>query len=146
MAEAAIYQRHMQCRTQGARAVSSRIVLDLDSGAKTFDHVLLGTGYRVDIARLGILSPELLGKIARVDGSPVLGSGFQSCVPNLHFVGSYAVRSYGPLLRFIAGAPYTAQAVTGAALAGTAARGADQSMQASDRALGAVAPNLLPPR
>jgi cation diffusion facilitator CzcD-associated flavoprotein CzcO len=130
----------------GARAVSDRIVLDLDNGAKTFDHVLLGTGYRVDISRLGILSPQLLDKVARVNGSPVLRAGFESSVPNLHFVGSYAVRSYGPLLRFIAGAPFTAQAVTNAALAGTATSGADELMREPGRAFGAATANPTPPR
>jgi hypothetical protein len=67
-------------------------------------------------------------------------------VPNLHFVGSYAVRSYGPLLRFIAGAPFTAQAVTDAALAGAAGRGAHALSQHADGALGAAAANLSPPR
>ncbi len=133
-------------RIERARVASDRIVLDLDDRARTFDHVLLGTGYRVDIARLGILSSQLLDKIARVDGSPVLGTGFVSSVPNLHFVGSYAVRSYGPLLRFIAGAPFTAQAVTNAALAGTAGRGAYALSQQADGALGAAAANLSPPR
>jgi cation diffusion facilitator CzcD-associated flavoprotein CzcO len=133
-------------RIERARAISGRIVLDLDDGAKTFDHILLGTGYRVDIARLGILAPQLLDKIARLDGSPILGSGFVSSVPNLHFVGSYAVRSYGPLLRFIAGAPFTAHAVASAALAGTAARGADELTHESAGALGAAAANLSPPR
>ena len=131
---------------QGARAVDDRVVLDLDNGARTFDHVLLGTGYRVDIARLGILSHELLDAVARIDGSPVLGTGFVSSVPNLHFVGSYAVRSYGPLLRFIAGAPFAAQAVTRAALAGTAMHGADDAEQASDTAFGAAAANISPRR
>jgi FAD-dependent urate hydroxylase len=133
-------------RIESARAVSDRIVLDLDNGARTFDHVLLGTGYRVDIARLGLLSPQLLDKIARVDGSPALGAGFVSSVSNLHFVGSYAVKSYGPLLRFIAGAPFTANPVTNAALADTAARGADEPTQRTGGALGAAAANLLPPR
>jgi cation diffusion facilitator CzcD-associated flavoprotein CzcO len=108
----------------GARAVDGRVVLELDNGARTFDHVLLGTGYRVDIARLGLFSRELLDAIARVDGAPVLGAGFVSSVPNLHFVGSYGVFSYGPLLRFIAGAPFAAQAVTRAALRGAAIHGA----------------------
>jgi FAD-dependent urate hydroxylase len=131
---------------QGARAVDDRIVLDLDNGVRTFDHVLLGTGYRVDIARLNILSHELLDAVARIDGSPVLGAGFVSSIPNLHFVGSYAVRSYGPLLRFIAGAPFAAQAVTRAALAGTAMHGADDAELASDTAFGAAAANISPRR
>ena len=32
----------------------------LDHGSAVFDHVLLGTGYRIDIAKLGILGPDLL--------------------------------------------------------------------------------------
>src|SRR5882724_226491 len=35
------------------------IVLDLDNGSRDFDHVLLGTGYRIDVAKLGLLAPEL---------------------------------------------------------------------------------------
>src|SRR6202034_473555 len=99
-----------------------RIALDLDSGARMFDHVVLGTGYRVDVARLGILAPHILERIARLQGSPLLRAGFESSVPKLHFVGSYAVKSFGPLLRFIAGAPYAARAVTGAALSRRAYR------------------------
>jgi cation diffusion facilitator CzcD-associated flavoprotein CzcO len=47
----------------GVRALTDRIVLDLENGAKIFDHILLGTGYRIDLSRLGILSPQLLEKI-----------------------------------------------------------------------------------
>jgi cation diffusion facilitator CzcD-associated flavoprotein CzcO len=99
----------------GARALSDGVALDLDDGTKVFDHVLLGTGYRVDLARLGLLSPRLLREISCVQGSPLLNSGFESSVPNLHFAGSYAVKSFGPLLRFIAGAPFAARTVTAAA-------------------------------
>jgi cation diffusion facilitator CzcD-associated flavoprotein CzcO len=98
----------------GARVMGEHVVLDLDTGAAAFDHVLLGTGYRIDIARLGLLTPHLLNAVSRVNGSPLLGSGFQSSVPKLHFVGSYAVHSFGPLLRFIAGASYAAQSVAAA--------------------------------
>jgi FAD-dependent urate hydroxylase len=130
----------------GARAAPRRIELELDNGVRTFDHVLLGTGYRVDIARLGILSHALLDKIACVDGSPVLGAGFVSNVPGLHFVGSYAVRSFGPLLRFIAGAPFTARAVTRAILAGSAMHDAGKTVRAGDDSFGTAATNLAPPR
>jgi FAD-dependent urate hydroxylase len=107
----------------GAKAAPDGIVLELDNGARTFGHVLLGTGYRVDIARIGILSEKLLSRIACVDGSPVLRAGLESSVPRLHFVGSAAVKSSGPLLRFVAGAAYAARAVTRAALARRAGRG-----------------------
>jgi cation diffusion facilitator CzcD-associated flavoprotein CzcO len=103
-------------------AASDRIAIELDDGTRTFDHVVLGTGYRVDISRTGILSPKLLDKIVCSDGSPLLRSGLESSVAKLHFVGSAAVKSFGPLMRFVAGAAYAARAVTGAALARRAAR------------------------
>ena len=106
----------------GARVLGDRVALDLDDGVATFDHVLLGTGYRIDVARVGILAPQLLDRIARVEGSPLLGPGFESSLPKLHFVGCYAVKSFGPLLRFIAGAPYAARAVTDAVRRRTATK------------------------
>jgi hypothetical protein len=129
----------------GARAISGRVVLDLDTGPATFDHVLLGTGYRIDIARLGILSPQLLEKIARIEGSPVLGQGFESSAPKLHFVGSSAVRSFGPLLRFIAGAPFAARSITAAAQRGFAGKSSARPAQGR-RGFGGVTPDPSPSR
>ena len=100
---------------EGARPLADRVVLDLDNGTKSFDHVVLGTGYRIDLRRAGIFTPQLLEQITCDGGSPLLGAGFESSVPKLHFVGSYAVKSFGPLLRFIAGAPIAARAVSRAA-------------------------------
>ena len=94
-------------------------------------------GYRIDVARLGIFSPQLLDQIIRADGSPLLRSGFESSVPKLHFVGSYAVRSFGPLLRFIAGAPYAARAVAQAAHEGASQQPAGSAQR--ERVFGAVA-------
>jgi hypothetical protein len=96
---------------EGARPLSDRIVLDLDNGTRSFDHIVLGTGYRIDLRRTGLFTPQLLEQISCDGGSPLLGTGFESSVPKLHFVGSYAVKSFGPLLRFIAGAPIAARAV-----------------------------------
>ncbi len=129
----------------GARRLGNCIALDLDCDTRTYDHVLLGTGYRVDISRLGILAPSLIERIARVDGSPLLGPGFESSVPKLHFVGSYAVKSFGPLLRFIAGAPYAARKVTEAALLRAVATRAGAAP--TQRVFtGVVAPNPRPPQ
>jgi FAD-dependent urate hydroxylase len=129
----------------GVRRLGNCVALDLDNGTRTYDHVLLGTGYRVDISRLGILAPSLIERIARVDGSPLLGPGFESSMPKLHFVGSYAVKSFGPLLRFIAGAPYAARKVTEAALF-RAARRRSGTAAADQVFAGVVAPNLRPPQ
>jgi FAD-dependent urate hydroxylase len=102
---------------RNVRRQGNAIALDLDDGVRIYDHVLLGTGYRIDISKLGVLSPQLVSAIACRDGSPVLGAGFESSVPALHFVGASAVDSYGPLMRFIAGAGYAARSVARAALA-----------------------------
>ena len=129
----------------GARALGDRIALDLDVGERIFDRVLLGTGYRIDVTRLGVFGPQLLDRIVRADGSPLLRPGFESSVPGLHFVGSYAVKSFGPLLRFIAGAPYAARAVAHEVRARAARQPAGAAQ--SDRVFGAVtAPNVWTPR
>jgi hypothetical protein len=102
------------------RNVSRRgegVAVELDDGARSYDHVLLGTGYRIDIAKLGLLAPELIGNIACTGGSPVLTAGCEASVPGLHFVGSSAVDSHGPLMRFIAGSGYAARSLTRSALA-----------------------------
>jgi hypothetical protein len=78
--------------------------LRLDDGSdRVVDHVLLGTGYRVDVSRYSFLSPELRNEIRHLDGSPRLTRGFASSVPGLHFVGAAAARQFGPLLYFVAG-------------------------------------------
>lgn len=129
----------------GARALGDRIALDLDVGERIFDRVLLGTGYRIDVTRLGIFGPQLLDRIVRADGSPLLRPGFESSVPGLHFVGSYAVKSFGPLLRFIAGAPYAARAVAQEVRTHRARQPAGAAQ--SERVFGAVtAPNVWTPR
>jgi hypothetical protein len=83
-----------------------------DVGARVYHHVLLATGYKIDLARLRILPPELLRRISCVGGAPSLAEGFESTVPRLHFVGASSVASFGPLMRFVAGAGYTARSVT----------------------------------
>ena len=96
-----------------ARAQNGRITLTLDDGAMiTGDHVLLATGYRIDVAKFGIFSPNLLTRIETVAGYPKLASGLESSMPRLHFVGSTAVRSIGGLMRFVAGAGYAARTIT----------------------------------
>jgi hypothetical protein len=104
-------------RIRGARPNRDGIILELDSGARGFDHVLLATGYKIDIARLGFIGSELASRILTDGGSPVLSSGYESSVRGLHFVGASAVRSFGPLLGFVAGAGHAARAVTAQVLA-----------------------------
>lgn len=101
---------------RSARSRGGQVALELDNGTRTFDHVVLGTGYKIDIAKLGILAPQLLAGIATDGGSPRLGWGMESSVAGLHFVGATAVQSFGPLMRFVWGAGFAADSVTRAAL------------------------------
>jgi hypothetical protein len=82
-----------------------------DGSERTVDHVLLGTGYRIDVRRYPFLSAELARRVDQRGGEPVLGRGFESSVAGLHFLGAASVRSYGPLMRFVAGTGYAAKAL-----------------------------------
>jgi Pyridine nucleotide-disulphide oxidoreductase len=93
-----------------ATLVRGEIVLKLDDGGeRQVDHVLLGTGYDVDISRYHFLPTELTRSVRQFDGYPKLASGFRSSVPGLHFIGATAARSFGPLLYFVAGTEFASR-------------------------------------
>jgi hypothetical protein len=101
-----------------AQPAGERMALRLDDGGTLdVDHVLLATGYRIDLDKYRILAPELLHRVDCVDGYPVLSAGFESSLPGLHFLGASAVGSFGPLMRFVAGTGYAAHALTRAVVA-----------------------------
>ncbi len=96
-------------KIRSAEVDDEGVVVERDGGSKLrADHVLLATGYRVDIAKYEFLSPELLEEVARVDGYPRLRRGFEASVPGLFFFGAPAAWSFGPLFRFVAGTAYAA--------------------------------------
>ena len=76
-------------------------------------HVIAGTGFRISLARMRFLDDHLRDAI-RVgkSGTPRLSRSFQSNVRGLHFVGPIGAPSFGPLLRFTAGAEFAATQVT----------------------------------
>jgi hypothetical protein len=73
------------------------------------DHVIAATGYRVDVQRLGFLSEEIRSSLRRVESAPALSSNFESSVPGLYFVGLASVFCFGPVMRHVCGARYTAR-------------------------------------
>lgn len=90
-----------------AAVEASAVRLKLDDGsARAADHVLLGTGYRVNVACYGFLAPNILANLRQSGGFPQLGPGFESSVPGLHFLGAPASWSYGPLMNFVSGTKY----------------------------------------
>jgi cation diffusion facilitator CzcD-associated flavoprotein CzcO len=95
-----------------ADVAGDAVQLTLDDGStRTVDHVLLGTGYQVEVSRYPFLAPELVSRVALAGGHPVLSRGLESTVDGLHFVGAPAAWSFGPLLRFVAGADFAARRV-----------------------------------
>ena len=82
-----------------------------DGDTQTFDHLLFGTGYQVDITRYSFLPAALTARIRRAGGYPVLGRGMESSVPGLHFLGAPAAWSFGPIMRFVSGGWYTGRAL-----------------------------------
>ncbi len=98
---------------RSTRLAGERLHLTLDDGStRTVDHVLLATGYRVDLGRYAFLAPELVRTIALRSGYPRLSPGFESSVPRLHFLGAPAASSFGPLMRFVSGTEFAARALT----------------------------------
>jgi hypothetical protein len=76
------------------------------------DHVIAATGYKVDLRRLGFLGSELQTDLRTADHTPILSPNFESSVPDLYFVGLAAANTFGPVMRFLLGARYTARRVT----------------------------------
>lgn len=90
-----------------------RVHVRLDDGSeRTVDHLLFGTGYKVDVTRYPFLSEDLARRVRHVNGYPVLRRGMESSVPGLHFLGAPAARSFGPIMRFVAGGWYGAEQLT----------------------------------
>ena len=73
------------------------------------DHIIAATGYKVDLRRLPFLSKELCLQLRSVEHTPILSSEFQSSVPGLYFVGLASANTFGPAMRFVVGARYTAR-------------------------------------
>jgi len=79
------------------------------------DHIILATGYRVDIKRLTMLGNSLLPQIRDYKGSPILSNHFETSVPGLYFVGFSSHNSCGPYYRFVVGVGAAARRITEAA-------------------------------
>jgi len=77
-----------------------------DGSTREVDHLMFGTGYKVDVKRYPFLSQSVLTDLRVVDGYPVLRRGFETFVPRLHMLGAPAARSFGPIMRFVSGSWY----------------------------------------
>jgi len=117
---------HLQSEVVSARPENGgvRLVLAHDDGGSSeivTDHVIAGTGYRVDVTRLRFISPGLMARLRRRAGAPVLSTDFESSVPGLYFLGLAAANTYGPVCRFVYGARFSARRASRHLLANLAA-------------------------
>lgn len=76
------------------------------------DHVIAATGYKVDLRRLCFLGKEFQTELRTAEHTPILSPNFESSVPDLYFVGLAAANTFGPVMRFLLGARYTARRLT----------------------------------
>jgi FAD-dependent urate hydroxylase len=115
-------QLPIHCGTvvQDAVERDGRVVLQLGGDgaaggtARTIivDRVIAGSGYDIDVARIGFLDPKLRNAVGTECRAPLLSSKFESTVPGLRFIGPASAMSFGPLFRFVVGAGYTARVVS----------------------------------
>ncbi|MGH2824657.1 MAG: NAD(P)-binding domain-containing protein [Thermoleophilaceae bacterium] len=103
----------MQAVAVGAQASNGSVSVHLAGGdERAFDHVLLGTGYDIDVRSYPFLSPQLADELDVEGGYPRLRQGLESSVSGLHFVGAPAALSFGPIMRFAVGTWYAAPSLT----------------------------------
>jgi thioredoxin reductase len=93
-------------RIREATAHGSGVRLVLDGPRQSLveaDHVISGTGFRIDLARLPFLSEPLRQAVKSLNGHPLVSRTGETSVPGLYFAGAPTVLSIGPSSRFIAG-------------------------------------------
>ncbi|MFD4377116.1 FAD-dependent oxidoreductase [Streptomyces sp. NPDC058486] len=100
--------------TAAAVTGDERLRLDVEGpdGATVLetDHVVAATGFVPALDRAGVLAPELRSALRTVGpvGAPETGALFESSWPGLFLAGLLTAPSYGPSMRFVLGAGYTA--------------------------------------
>jgi lysine/ornithine N-monooxygenase len=95
---------HESRTVAGIEAIGGKAYARLSDGENVAaDHVLLATGYKVDVGKLPMIHPSLFADIRTDIAVPLLNHWFESTVPGLYFVGLTSLRAFGPLYRFVAG-------------------------------------------
>lgn len=103
-------------RIRAASPASGGVRLDLttSTGARTFletEHVIAATGFTPELDRLELLDAAVRHRLRTVRGSraPELDARFESSVRGLYFAGLLTAPAYGPSMRFVYGADFTAR-------------------------------------
>lgn len=84
---------------------NDQIELALEDGTLLHaDHLILATGYHVDVSRVPYLAAgNVMKDMHVVDGFPALDESFQSSMPHVYCAGVLATRDFGPFFGFVVG-------------------------------------------
>ncbi|MFN8524212.1 MAG: NAD(P)-binding domain-containing protein [Chloroflexota bacterium] len=119
-----------------AQVVEGKVHASITDGTtRVVDHVLVATGYKVDIRRDPTLSEGLLRAVEQINGYPRLSQGLVSSVDGLYWVGAPAAESWGPLLRFVSGTGFASRSVAASVVASLASRPGSAGLRAPRTAI-----------
>lgn len=104
----------LACRIDSSGVTDDGVRLDVvgADGVLTHleaDHVVAATGYRVSVPKIAFWGPGVRTSLASSFGFPVLSRNFESSVPGLYLTGLAAALRFGPVMRFLFGARFTAR-------------------------------------
>jgi hypothetical protein len=91
---------------RSAEPHGSGVLLQLEGPKRTSitaDHVIAGTGFRIDMSRLTFLSEEIQSGLVTRGNCPLVNRAGESTVPGLYFAGAPTMVNHGPGVRFISG-------------------------------------------
>ncbi|MFD9880417.1 NAD(P)-binding domain-containing protein [Streptomyces alboflavus] len=100
-------------RLTGARRHEGQVLLSTHGpdGAAVFetDHVLAATGFRALTHRIDVLDLDVRDTLRQLaDGAPYVDTAFETSLPGLFVAGLPTASSFGPAMRFVQGAGFTA--------------------------------------
>jgi thioredoxin reductase len=96
---------------KSAEPHGSGVRLHLDGSKRSSieaDHVIAGTGFRIDVSRLTYLSQEIQTGLTTRGNCPLVNRAGESTIPGMYFAGALTSVSLGPGVRFISGTHQTA--------------------------------------
>ncbi len=76
------------------------------------DHVVAGTGYRIDLDGMDFLDPEIRSSLRRVANMPWLSASSETSLPGLYLTGVASAPTFGPYMRFVAGTRFAAPLIS----------------------------------
>lgn len=103
----------LECAVSEADMAGDRVRLRVAGTKETAeiltDHVIAATGYHVDLRAIPFLEASVLSRVRLIGRAPELSANFETSLPGLYFVGQAAAPTFGPVMRFVYGADFTAR-------------------------------------